>query len=405
MQATLTAERGPATGSSWTVRAGQTIVIGNAQGVQVRLRDERLLPQHASIVLGPAGLVVMDLGGAAGTSINGTRLPPQVPRPANDGDVLEVGETLLRVEGEGLPRPAPATVALKRLEEPGPLGAPGELEVVRELGRGAMGRVLEVRRAADGRAFAAKLLFEEVDPASEDFQRFVAEGRVTARVKSPYVVEVHDLRIEGGRVMLLMELVRGPSLSYALDVAPPLVPDVLRVGQDVAEALAAIHGANIVHRDVKPSNVLLDPRGVAKLSDFGIAKDLAAKGVTKTGQGLGTLDYMPPEQLYDAKRVSPQADLYSLAATLYHCLAGTPPFIARTPGEAMREVCFKPAPSVAKKRPDLPPELVALIDGLLVKEPAERRATARDVADALRAMRLRHFPGQRGEGLFQLPRP
>lgn len=385
MEAQLRVEEGAGAGAVHALRPGRPRTLGRRPAADLPLDDPAVAPRHAAVKLEGGRLLVVDLGSGAGTFLNDAPLPPHAPREAWDGDALRLGGQVLRVEltgddGRPCPRPASAVEA----------GVPDDFEVLRPLGRGAAGVVLAARRRADGRPVALKLLAEPVAPGSPEHERFLREGRLAAGLRSPHVVEVLDAQVTpAGAALIVMELVEGPSLEAVLRARGALpVPEALRVAAHVAAALAVTAAAGIVHRDVKPANVLLAPGGAAKLTDFGVARSLTPGGrsLTRTGQGLGTMAYMAPEQVWDAKRVDPRADLYGLGATLYHMLAGRPPFDPRSV-EDLERTLAAPPPPLAAARPDCPPAVADLVHGLLQKDPFDRRPpSARALGQALRAL-------------------
>ena len=257
-----------------------------------------------------------------------------------------------------------------------------DYEPLEELGRGAAGTVVRARHRASGREVAVKLLHDRVGADPVERERFLREAAVCRRIQSPHVVAVLEARVEGPRAFLAMELVRGGTLRERILAGPLSIPDVVRVGLGVARGLAAAHAVGVIHRDVKPGNVLLTPEGGVKVADFGLAKDAASPvQLTKTREGMGTLAYLAPEQASDAKRVDARVDLYSLGATLFHAATGRLPF---TPGPNVLADIFEqvPAPLTAL-RPDCPPALAKLVARLLEKDPDDRPPEARLVAAAL----------------------
>ena len=383
MEAYLTVETGQHVGSSYTLRAGETLVLGSDPGAQVRLRDAGIAPQQAALRLDPQqGLQVVDLAG--GTLLNGRPLAQRTPTPTGSGDALTLGECELLVElvgVEAVAQAAPERSLAERFPSP-------DYEVLRQLGQGGMGSVFEARRRADGLAVAIKVLNERVEPSSVEHQRFVVEGRAGNKVQSSHVVQIYDVGVlPSGQAFIAMELVPGPSVEQRLAAGPITIGDALLIGEHVALALAAAAAAGVVHRDVKPANVLLHPQGIAKLTDFGIAKDLDStmKSLTASGVGLGTLGYMAPEQL-EAKYVDTGADIYGLGATLFHLLTGRAPFQPQS-AEQIPLMLETQAPSVRELRPDAPEPLAALIAEMLAQEPWDRPASAAEVAQRLRGLR------------------
>jgi serine/threonine protein kinase len=376
----IAVEQGPRAGSTYAVKPGVPFLVGAEKGVQVRL--DGLAPRHVALVLHAAGLDVVDLAG--GVTLDGAPLTPRQPTPVGTGQAIGVAGTLLRVELDGVPEPA-------RASSPGagPAVAVEGFEVLATLGEGGCGRVVHARRLRDGREVAVKVLKDEVVPGSPDHRRFVREGQVGMRVKSPHVVQVLDAFIDArGQAVIVMELVRGPSLQAQLARLRVLpVGAALRVAEHVASGLAAAHEQGVLHRDVKPSNVLVSPDGQAKLTDFGVAKDLmwTLEALTRSGTGLGTLGYMAPEQITSARGVDAAADLYALGGTLYHALAGRLPIVVRRPRDLPRVLTEQPTP-LRSLRPDCPPAVEELVHALLAKDPSARPPSARAVIARLRAL-------------------
>ncbi|WP_344407349.1 protein kinase domain-containing protein, partial [Dactylosporangium fulvum] len=244
----------------------------------------------------------------------------------------------------------------------------GRYEVGPILGRGGMA---EVRRGFDRRLerpVAIKVLHRAGldDPAM--LTRFDREARTVARLAHPNIVAVHDVGTDDGVPYLVMELVEGRSLAEALAGGPLAVREVARVGTQVCDALAAAHAAGVVHRDVKPANILLSATGHVKVCDFGIARLPGAAQVhlTASATALGTTAYMAPEQAASGQ-VDARADLYALGCVLFEMLTGRPPFTADTPVRVLwQHVHEQPAP-VSALRPGVPPELDALVAALLAK--------------------------------------
>ena len=378
--------------SRYVLRPAQRFVLGRAFEVSIHVDDEKISRRHLSIELTPDGRVlVTDLGSRNGTFVRGRRLEPQRPTEVDPGVPIQAGDVLVDVRLDGDDDKAKRERArTRRLDEP--IVPPEEFELLAELGRGATGRVYAARQRLLDRKVAIKVLKEELYEEEEERERFLREGKVCCRVHSPYVVQVFDVRLgAGGRTYLIMELVDGPSAKDRLVGGPFAVPEAVKIAEEVALGLQAAHQVGVIHRDVKPANILLGPDN-AKLSDFGIAKDLdALVSLTLQGEGLGTLAYVSPEQATDAKLVDRRTDIYSLGATLFHLLAGMPPFMPRDVKELIADL-ERPAPSLLAYRPDCPHEVAALVHRMLEKNPAERPPTAEVVARELRALRERLWP-------------
>jgi len=267
----------------------------------------------------------------------------------------------------------------------------GPYRLVRLLGRGAMGEVHVAVDTRNGGAVALKVITlasGQTGPALEEArQRFVAEAVHGRRLEHPGIVRVLDAGLEGDRGWIAMEPVAGSDL-HRYTQPRRLLPEalVLKVGERVALALAHAHRAGVVHRDVKPSNILVDWRAdKVKLSDFGLAR-LADAERTRTGLVLGSPAYMAPELLAGAPP-SPASDVYALGATLFQLFAGRLPFVETNLGELLRQVATLPAPDLKALRPDVPHPAAALVSWMLAKAPSERPPTADRVADEIHTLR------------------
>lgn len=264
----------------------------------------------------------------------------------------------------------------------------GRYDLVRPLGRGGMGQVWEARDTVLDRRVAVKT----VHIGASDLTlaaRFRREAVATAALTHPNIVTVHDAGLvpdddgAGTTAFLVMEFLPGRDLAATLRERGALpVPEALHVGERVADALAAAHAIGVVHRDVKPANVLLDGARVTVV-DFGIAAlaRSAETALTAPGSTLGTAEYMAPEQASGAP-VSPAADVYSLGCLLFALLTGTPPITAEHPVAVLRGHVDDAAPSLAERLPGAPAGLVRLVDAMLAKDPAAR-PRAGEVSDAL----------------------
>lgn len=374
LTARVRVEAGPEAGKSFALAPGETKVLGQGPGADFVLADPFIAAQHAALSLAPGSFVVVNLDPLGiGTRLNDDDLPLREPRAVRHGDRVWLGQLPLVVEVEGalappaLPRPQASTARrVRRVVE-------GRYEIEGELGAGALGRVYAARRLSDGLPVAIKILRGVVAEGSNDHKRFLREGALAARVESPHVVRVLEAVTEADQAHLVMERVEGPTLRDLVAAGPLPLADVLRYGAELAEGLAAAAEQGVVHRDVKPGNVFVTASGALKLGDFGAAKSVTETrtALTLTGQGLGSMAYMAPEQLTDAKYVDDKADAYALGATLYHLLAGKPPFQPRTATDLIA-VLEQPAPPLDRIRSDLPRALVRLVHDLLHKEPAKR---------------------------------
>jgi len=243
-----------------------------------------------------------------------------------------------------------------------------------------MGAVFEARHHGTGEVVALKVLSGLVDERSGE--RFLVESAAASRVAHSSVVLVKGSGRDGGRPWIAFELVPGGSLRERLRKGGALPwREAARMAAEVASGLAAIHAAGVVHRDLKPENILLAEDGTAKVSDLGLVRSQASD-LTRTGELLGTLAYMAPEQIEDPRRADARSDLYSLGVVLFEMLAGRLPFTEQ--GLALAKAhLMKPPPSIGELAPRTPERLVALVLRLLAKAPVARPARADDVAAEL----------------------
>lgn len=257
--------------------------------------------------------------------------------------------------------------------------------IVRLLGRGGMGAVYLAREESLDRLVAIKVLRTGTARNEEAQERFRREARVAAGLSHGNIVPLHAFGESEGLLYLVMGFVSGESLGERLKREPRLPEaDARRILADVAEALDYAHRNLVVHRDVKPDNILLeDETGRAFLADFGIAKGLdGGEELTQAGQLIGTPLYMSPEQAA-GRAVDSRSDLYSLGAVAFAMLAGRPPFSAKGLQESILQRHTQPAPSLAAYAPDAPPDLVAAVDRCLAREPDQRFKDARAFRQAV----------------------
>jgi len=265
---------------------------------------------------------------------------------------------------------------------PGDRLGPYVLETV--LGEGAIGVVF---RAAtdDGSVVALKILRKELSRDETYRRRFAREARIASVVRHRHLVPILDLGEARGFHYLAVEYVDGGSLRERLDAEGPLAVDAtIELAAQVASAIDALHAQGIVHRDVKPSNVMLDALGNAAVTDFGLAKGPAYTVLTTPGQVMGTLDYIAPE-LIRGEESGPPADVYALGCMVYECLAGAPPFGDRHVLAVVNAHLEGTPPDLSELRPDVPPAIAGVVDGAMAKQPNERPRTGTAFAHLLRA--------------------
>jgi eukaryotic-like serine/threonine-protein kinase len=263
----------------------------------------------------------------------------------------------------------------------------GRYEVIRAIGWGGMAEVYLASDRFLGRRVAVKVILQRYAEDDRFVARFRREARAAASLGHPNVVAVHDVGVHEGSPFLVMEYVPGRTLTELVRDQGPLPPDrVCEIGEGVARALGAAHAAGIVHRDVKPANVMVTADGRVKVLDFGIARALRWTPLTDTPAVQGTVEYMAPEYVR-GEGADPRSDLYSLGAVLYELTTGKPPFTGDSPLQiAYRHLEEAPAPPDAVRQ-EVPPALSAIIVRLLAKHPGERYRRAEELAADLAGLR------------------
>src|SRR2546421_6578196 len=273
----------------------------------------------------------------------------------------------------------------------------GKYRVRGELGRGGMGTVYLAEQPGLGREVAIKELIQSADPTA--LRRFLQEAQVMARTSHPNLVQVHDMELQGNVNYLVMEFVRARSLRDWMSEKPIPPPQVFAVMHGVLQALEYAHRHAIVHRDMKPENVLISDEGIVKVADFGIARLLDDTGVggtaTKTGTTVGTPQYMSPEQVASSK-VDGRSDLYSAGIMFYELVVGQPPFTASEadgPFTLMAKHVQAPPKPPSVFRPGLNPELEQVILKSISKRPEDRFQSGHEFDEAMSRVADQMCPG------------
>ncbi|HQR46716.1 MAG TPA: serine/threonine-protein kinase, partial [Thermoanaerobaculia bacterium] len=279
----------------------------------------------------------------------------------------------------------------------------GRYEILRVLGKGAMGLVYLARDPQIERELALKTIrFDQAEGSfnpDEAKARFLKEAKISGRLQHPHIVTIFDVGEDGGMLYLAMEYVPGGSFSQRLADPDSLsLYDRVRVVAEVAEALGHAHERGVLHRDVKPANILLTPHLDAKVTDFGIGKLLAGDSdLTSTGQMVGSPAYMSPEQIKGDK-LDARTDIFSLGVVLYQAITLRKPFPADTLTTLVYQILHEEPPDPSAIRADLPPEYSPIVRKCLAKKREDRYTTATELASELRAA-LGDAPVTRTSGL------
>ena len=439
MRLRLAFRTGHHAGQQFECAAPRTLVLGRASTSDLQIYDERISRRHCAIRVDADRVRLKDLESGNGTFVNGAEIRETV---LADGDVVSIGRTEMAVHLVGPPIPAPPAgppqpVRPDTPTDPLPRAAaarpslsgsqqgqaeageaqpcalcsspvpPAHLKLAgrfrgrylcftcaprpavqgyrleRNLGEGAMGIVFLALNERTQAPVAIKVLKTKGELTSEDRARFVREVQTSVSLQHPNIVRVLHHGEAPPFLYYVMEYVPGRSLKEWIDAYGPLpLPSALRVATQVAEALEHARACNVVHRDIKPENIMVQGDGHAKLADFGLAKSTlssGASGLTRPGDGLGTLPYMPPEQIQDALHADHRADIYSFGATIYHMLAARPPFTGKTPIDFFRSITSQEPPPISGFRSDVPEVLQRMISRSMAKRPEDRFQTVREM--------------------------
>jgi eukaryotic-like serine/threonine-protein kinase len=263
----------------------------------------------------------------------------------------------------------------------------GRYEVEREIGRGGNARIF-LARDSGGTPVALKILHPEL-LVSVAADRFLREIKLASRLNHPHIARLLDSGEQEWLVYYVMSYAEGPTLREHLDGSPQMaIPETLRLATDLLDALDHAHSQGIIHRDVKPANVVLSSEG-AILLDFGIARAVVASGadqLTRSGIAVGTSTYMSPEQITALADIDHRSDVYSMGCMLFECLAGQPPFHHRNEAVVLQLHLTQTAPDVRTLRRETPAELAAGIAKALAKAPKDRWRSAAEMRDAFAAV-------------------
>ncbi|MBL8730255.1 MAG: protein kinase [Planctomycetes bacterium] len=358
----LTVETGPLAGTVVSLDRSQPAVLGSSPECAICVQEPGVAPQHAVVkALRDSGFGVKAL--AAGLRLNGEAIEAA---PLHDGDVLEIGTTRIafgELQKRGLPRIA-------------------GFRILEELGRGGMGVVYRAEQVSLHREVALKVLNRDLTSDPAFVAKFVAEARSAAKLQHPNVVQVFDVDHDGETYFITMELMHEGSLEDWLKQNGAMPVDrALRVVADAAAGLAYAESLGIVHRDIKPDNLMLDQHGAVKIADLGLASTIEEND----GQSIGTPHFMAPEQVL-RKDVDHRTDLYALGCTFYRLVTGRTPFRGQTVKDILRaQVKEEPEPP-QKAHPDVPAEVGNIVLRLMQKAPADRYQTANALLEDLDAL-------------------
>lgn len=395
---------GPESGSSFQFHQHDTFVVGRSSKAHLRISEDRHFSRyHFRIETRPPECLLIDLGSRNGTFVNNERVTEVFLK---NGDIISGGRTQIRtvITAPQTAKPADKSTKAEFVSNADSALAntvivqgkrahlqplPG-YEFWEQLGEGAMGVVYHAKQKSKNQDVAVKMIIPQRSCERDVMELFVREASVMRKLEHPHIVRCHEFGIVAGQFFIVMEyvphqsfesIVEGRSDNTRIQIACGIICQIL-------EALEYAHRASIVHRDVKPGNILLSRRGNrldAKLSDFGLAKNFDNAGfseLTRSGDIRGTIAYMPPEQIIDCRYARPAADIYASASTLYRLLTGHFPFEFERRNKLAVVLDDEPIP-LQERSKAIPSKLAEIVHRALLKDPQMRFPSATSMRQAL----------------------
>lgn len=341
-----------------------TVIGRDSEVAQVVIPDSQASRAHCSLDIEDDKVMIEDMGSRNGTLLNGQKV---TRARVYHGDIVKLGKTHVTFEiGEN--KPIDSLVG-QRL---------GGFELQEVVGRGRYGTVFKGQQLNLGRQVAVKVLAEEYRDDPERVQAFLTEARRAGRLNHPNLVQVHDICQVGENYLLIMELMKGSTADILRDHGPMDDQQVLNVLQHISRALAYAESQRLVHRDVKPDNILVNDEGLFKLADLGIAAAITENGQATQERIFGSPHYVAPEQARGGA-IDGRADLYALGATAWHLLTGKTVFHGSNRQVVLAHMNNEPE-DLEKLAPNANEDLIELIEDLLEKDPNDRPKDANAVS-------------------------
>jgi serine/threonine-protein kinase len=387
---------GPNQGARFEFDRHDTFLVGRAPTAHLQLLDDAYFSRHHFLLeCQPPRCYLRDLGSSNGTLVNGQKVTECFLR---DGDLISGGKTRLRVSLLGASTPVtPLQPATESTAESvaAPSGAAGPVipgyELLRPLGQGGMGVVYLARRRTTAELCALKTILPDAAADERAMQRFLREISVLSRLDHPRIVRFREMGMAGGQFFFAMEYVETINILERLKAFPEAGRIRVLCGLicQVLEGLSYAHAQGFIHRDIKPANILVserDQKWYARLADFGLSKNFenaGFSGMTHDGHLLGTLPFMAPEQILNARDARPAVDLYSVGATLYHLLAGRFPHDFNKRKDRLAVILEDAAVPLPRVCPAVSPALADAVHRALAKDPHDRFPDAETMRQAL----------------------
>lgn len=369
------------------LRTGSDVLLGASPDCQVRIDGAGVEAVHCRIRINLEDVLLTDMSQVEGTFVNGRRVASCTLK---FGDLILLGRSPVMVT-PGLPSGVDGRQQREALLDADPASLVGttadKYRFLKVLGSGGMAVVLLAEQMPLGRLVAVKVLRREMLPNRKAVDRFLREALVGARLNHTNIVQTYDAGTIGGLLFIAMEFIEGDDVAQWIKKFGKLpISLALSVTIQAAVGLAFAHEKGVIHRDVKPSNLMFAKEGRVKLLDLGIAKVLHEEAPEKARMGIGTLVYMPPEQTRDASQVDARADVYSLGASLYKMVTGNAPFKYKTAEDMIQAIRKEPLPDPRIHNPEIPGPLVAVLNRAMAKDPEQRYQTMKEFQDHLVAV-------------------
>jgi serine/threonine-protein kinase len=377
------------------------LVIGRSRRTDLVVSDPLLSRRHCRLEMEGEGVFLVDLDSANGTFLNGTRCQRA---QVQAGDAITFGGSWLRLS---LDEEESRRVARMETDPHMPSAAASDpypndaetlfapeidgYEIFGVIGRGSFGTVFRGRQLASGREVAIKVLPTGRGASRDAIKRFLREISALGQLDHPNLVAVLGAGEGPDYLFLIMELAGGGSVKQQLAEGEGLpLAEALDLALQLTDGLAHAHARGFAHRDVKPENVLLDEGGRVKLCDFGLVKAVgtrAGDGMTRPGEGFGSVAYMAPEQVRSAHKADERADVYAIGSTLYHMLTGHKPFSGKVTRGLLRRLLHEMPRPIGELAPGVPADVVDIVERCMQKEPAARYPDMRELREALEQVR------------------
>lgn len=260
----------------------------------------------------------------------------------------------------------------------------GRYKLIDELGRGSFATVHIARDTKTNRIYAMKIMHYDLAEDGEQLARFQREAHILLTLSDPHIVRIFEYGDENELHYILMDYIDGQNLKYHILTNGPMEPGrALDYTHQIAEGLETAYKHGVVHRDIKPQNIVINSKDVAKITDFGLARSRETVTLTQSNVFMGTAYYIPPEQAESGRAADIRSDLYSLATVLFEMLSGHPPFEGDTAVDIVVKHMNEPVPSICRLRPELPAELDRFLQNAMAKAPADRYSTPHEFIVAL----------------------